>query len=138
MQCFQIYSTSHYQSNPPKIQPLYTYALLKKTVNRAHIHEHLFSTCWLLLYAKHCIWILCIQRAGSCFNKLEASAEERPVNHLLLYGVNTADTEESPGSWKTRIGIRRSRNSGERISEDSQKKMLAFSPRHKGLDSRHP
>lgn len=72
-----------------------------------------------------------LQEAGSLTGK-------RPVNHLLLYGMSPADTEESPGLWKTTMGIGLNWNSGERISEDSQKKMLAFSPRLKRLGNRHP
>lgn len=105
--------------------------------------KHIFiniCSAWigLLLYTRHCVWTLGIQKSKVLFQEAGSLPGERPVNHLLLCGVSTADVEESPGSWKIRMGIGLSWNSGERISEDSQKKMLAFSPRLKGLGSRHP
>lgn len=72
------------------------------------------------------IWILWIQRAKSCFKKLEAPAGKRQINHLLPRGVSSADVEESPGQQETGLGIGLSRNSGAGICEDSQEKMRHF------------
>ena len=48
------------------------------------------------------VCMLRIQRAKSCFKKLEAPAEKKQGNHLFPCGMSSADVEESPGLQETR------------------------------------
>lgn len=56
------------------------------------------------------------------FQEAGSFPRERPANDLLL----CADIEESPGLWKTRMGIGLSWKSGERISENSKRRCWDF------------
>lgn len=70
---------------------------------KVHIYIYFSACIGLFLYSGLCVCMLRIQRAKSCFKKLEAPAEKKQGNHLLPCGVSSADVEESPGLQETRL-----------------------------------